>query len=80
MDGILVMGFVLVDVIGWSRCQSLEARTQLVKAAFVDLDARSGTVLGMEDDDGSYCCCRIAGGIRPTLYTFFQDKCCVQKT
>ena len=52
MDGILVMGFVLVDVIGWSRCQSLEARTQLVKAAFVDLDARSGTVLGMEDDDG----------------------------
>lgn len=50
--GILVTGLVLVDVIGWSRCQSLEAGSELLKAAFVDLDARSTKVLGMDDDNG----------------------------
>ena len=38
----------MVNVVGCSRCQSLEAGSLLAKAAFVDLDARSGTVLGME--------------------------------
>lgn len=62
------MGLVLVDILRWSGCQNPEAWSLVVvKAAFadLDLDARPGKALEMEDDVA------LLVVIRPcSIYTF----------